>query len=101
MVGQFLMLVDTCEPVTGLALLYFGPVSHADAAHDGCFYEEGFHLNFAARVVDVPLDLDQIKPLLRTTREIFDMAAPPEPASACTECPKVEELTYVISQIAV
>ena len=51
--------------------------------------------------MDVPLDLDQIMPLLRTTREIFDMTAPPEPASACKECVKVEELLYLLDRVAV
>ena len=39
--------------------------------------------------------------LLRTTREIFDMTAPPEPASGCAECPKVEELIYLLTSVTI
>ena len=56
----------------------------------------GFELQFAAKVVAVPVDVDIIPPLLARVRGIMDQPHSPAPAAGCKDCERVQELVAAL-----
>ena len=81
------------SPVSGLALVYSEPVTDD---HTACQAEnrlaDGFAMPFAIKVLPVTLDPEIVRPLMETTREVFDLAVPPPGLHGCADCAKLENL---------
>ncbi|MCZ6865926.1 MAG: PD-(D/E)XK nuclease family protein [Chloroflexi bacterium] len=85
-------------PVTQIALVYMEPVTDQDtAALPEMVNGRGFTLGLSATVVPVDLDPDGMIPrLMRRAKEVYDLAAPPEPGDACKDCSAVLGLTSLL-----
>lgn len=84
-------------PVSGLALVYTEPITDdAAALHDANARPDGFAMGFAARVLDVPLDLSQIPPLLRRVRQVLDSPSAPRGADGCKDCAKLDGVLGIV-----
>jgi hypothetical protein len=85
------------KPVTDLALIYFEPVTDADALADGVNHRDnGFAMGFKASIHKIGLNTAMIPPLLQKTREIYDLTAIPEGTEGCDNCAKLEGLVKLI-----
>ena len=86
------------DPVTGLALVYTEPITDDQAAaNDANHNEDGFALGFSVHIVDVPLDVAILEPLMAKTREIYDLQNSPSGRSGCKDC---QHLTSLIELVA-
>ena len=84
--------------VSGLVLVYYEPQTSvgADSIDEVCS-DDGFAMRFTAKILPVPLDPDQIPPLLARVREIFDLPSPPTGRAGCLDCRSLEELLVLSS----
>ncbi len=81
------------DPVTGLALVYTEPLTDDQAAaNDANHNGDGFALGFSVHIVDVPLDVSILEPLMAKTREIYDLQASPSGRSTCKNCQQLANL---------
>jgi hypothetical protein len=79
--------------VSGLALVYAEPITSDDAAiADGVHLTDGFRMSFSVRVVDVPLRVEMIHPLLERARKILDAVAAPKGTDGCRDCERLDGL---------
>jgi hypothetical protein len=79
--------------VSALALVYAEPITTEDAAvDDGVHVANGFRLRFSIRIVDVPVRVDSIPPLLARARQILDLNRPPNGCDGCDNCEKTRGL---------
>lgn len=75
------------NPVTDLALIYFEPVTHHEAACDSVnCSDNGFLMHFHAHIKKVELNPTKITKLLSATREIFELEGPPNGREGCNDC---------------
>ena len=85
------------DPVTGLALIYMEPVTGDQAAaQDRNRRDDGFAMGFVADIVRVPVDAEILRPLLRTTREIYELAGAPAGRSGCKDCELTDRLAGLV-----
>jgi len=88
------------SPVSGLALIYMEPVTHAEAVIDTVNHrDDGFAMGFTAHIQRVDLSPDTIPPLLAKVRDIYEMTDPPEKHTSCGDCQIMEKLVEVINNI--
>jgi len=81
------------NPISRLALIYMEPVALKDIEHENKHHrDDGFNMVFSAKILDVELNADLIKPLLHKAREIFDMNNPPNCVSGCENCQRLEDV---------
>ena len=82
------------SPVSRLALVYMEPATDIATAQEPDLVDDrGFTMGFLAKVVPVELRQAQLlRPLLRQTRSVWDMDAPPKGAKDCKDCAAVTGL---------
>ena len=84
--------------ISALALIYTEPQTASDDAHpDRSGRDSGFAMDFAARILPLPLQPSMVEPLLRRTKEIVESDAPPAGREGCKEC---ERLAGVVGLLA-
>ena len=84
-------------PVSGLALIYTEPLTdEAAARHDANARPDGFAMGFSAHVLDVTLDVSQIRPLLRRVREVLDAPSAPDGVDGCRDCAKLDGVLGIL-----
>ncbi len=85
-------------PISGLALIYFDPVTDDTAAcAERHRLENGLGMSFSAHVKKITLDPSSIKPLLAEARRIFDLESPPIGRIGCTDCNGVDQMKKLMS----
>ena len=82
-------------PVTGLALIYFEPVTHQEAAIHG-HRDDGFNMCFKASILKVSLEEDSVLALMRRAREIYELPEPPGGSEGCENCQLVAALAAYV-----
>lgn len=81
------------SPVSALALVYTEPITDSAAASDDAnMTDEGFMMEFAAKILQVPMNPDSVPSLLQKVREIFDLDHPPQPSQGCKDCTLLDSL---------
>lgn len=84
-------------PVSDLALVYMEPVTGDEAAaQDRNRRDDGFAMGFVADIVRVPVDAEILRPLLRTTREIYELDSAPAGRSGCKDCELTDRLAGLV-----
>jgi hypothetical protein len=83
------------SPVSGLALIYFEPVTHEEAAIHN-HREDGFNMCFKASIVRVEMEADSVLGLMRRARQIYDMPDPPAGNDGCENCRLLGELARLM-----
>lgn len=84
------------SPVSGLALIYAEPVTDQASASMQCNHGDmGFAMGFSVKVVDVPLNVSILRPLLARTREIYELKTIPPGRDACKDCQRLNVLLQV------
>jgi hypothetical protein len=89
------------QPLSGLSLIYMEPLTGAEDVSDRRnFRDDGFSMGFRAKIKEVPLYRtdNNIKELLRKTKEILDKEAPPPGRNGCKECDNVKGLVQLFSR---
>ncbi len=85
------------DPVSDLALIYFEPLTDdAAAVHARRRRDDGFAMSFIVDIVPVSVDPDVLRPLLAATREIYELALPPDGRANCKDCALTEQLTALL-----
>jgi hypothetical protein len=85
------------RPVSGLALVYTEPMTDpASSSGENHHRDDGFAMDFAACVVDVPLDTAMLRPLLARTRAIYGLPAAPPGREGCPDCKLLDGLVDVV-----
>lgn len=82
------------NPVAALALVYMEPVTDDKAAARNQ-REDGFTMDFAARLHPVPIEPRRVLDLLGEARRIYDVNAAPAGRPACEDCHRLTELLRV------
>jgi len=86
--------------VTKLALVYAEPVTDEEtAAQSEIHSDEGFVMPFSISVHPTKLDFDQLPPLYRKAREIFELPEVPEGRSGCEDCERLDELMLLARKL--
>lgn len=81
------------KPVSNLALIYMEPVTDRDILDFNLHYRnDGFLMGFKANILEIPIDLPSIYPLLARVREIHDMDSPPDGCPGCNDCRILENI---------
>jgi len=76
-----------------LFLIYFSPKTEVTVDNvDNVVNDEGFLMNFEAKILPVELDLASIPPSMQRAKRIYDLERPPEGKDGCKECQKVDEM---------
>ena len=84
-------------PVSGLALIYTEPLTDEAAAHhDANARPDGFAMGFSAHILDVALDVSQIRPLLRRVRQVLDSPTAPPSLDGCRDCAKLDGVLGIV-----
>jgi len=79
--------------VTALYLIYFEPKTDIEENDiDNLINDNGFLMNFEAKILPVALNLGSIPPLLKRAKDIYDLESPPEGWNGCKECEKLDEM---------
>jgi hypothetical protein len=85
------------SPVSGLALIYFEPITHDDAAVDHeNIRGNGFAMGFSAHIHQVEINTAGLTPLFHTCRQIFDLNQAPPLNPECEDCQKLQEVVNLI-----
>ncbi len=95
----YALIGEECElkPVSGLALVYFEPLTEVEQASDNINYrEDGFALGFRANVHEIKLQTAIIPPLLMKTRDIYEMSKAPEGRPGCKNCESLNGLMNLL-----
>lgn len=80
-------------PITGLALLYAEPLTdEITAALAENHMDDGFSMKFVTKIVEVPVNLKLITPLLAKTRELYELNSAPPGREGCKDCEKLSEI---------
>jgi hypothetical protein len=93
-VYNVLMTQDT-KVDARLCLIYMEPVTEASAACDNII-DQGFRMCFNAVVVPVVTDKKIVRNALTITRDIFEMACPPDSRVGCKDCEATEKVVNLI-----
>jgi len=95
------LIAEKCglPPVRALYLVYMEPVTNGDCSYAGCCSNDGFAMNFSARVLPIEIKPKLVGPLLAKTREIFEMPSPPPAGPGCKNCALVEELVAALAPL--
>ncbi|MDA0733939.1 MAG: PD-(D/E)XK nuclease family protein [Chloroflexi bacterium] len=81
------------NPVSGLALIYTEPLTDDGSASDDAIHNgKGFAMGFSVHIVDVPLNVKMLEPLLAKTREIHDLPNSPSGRTDCKDCQQLDSL---------
>ena len=74
-------------PVSDLALIYMEPVTGDEAASaDENRRGDGFAMGFVSDIVPVPVEPKILRPLLATTREVYELERSPVGRPGCKDC---------------
>lgn len=101
--NAYALIGEQCglSPVSGLALVYAEPVSDKSSAEQAESHSTaGFRMEFAPRVLPVPIMPDLLPPLLKKTREVFDQPTMPEGRAGCENCRLLNDLLRVAGPVA-
>ena len=80
-------------PVAGLGLVYYEPRTNITLEDIGVIVQDdGFSMDFRAKLLSVDLNPDSIRQLLRRTRQIYDLAKAPEQDKDCRNCSILNEI---------
>ena len=76
-----------------LFLVYYQPVTDIPPGSISTLVrQEGFHMDFNTKVVEIDLDLERIVPLLQQARAILDQQTAPPGRPECEDCARVDTL---------
>lgn len=82
--------------ISGLGLVYHQPQTEVDASNiDSIAMADGFSMRFAAKLVPVPLDMENIPRLLQQVRAIADSTVAPDGRPDCKDCGLLEKLVEI------
>jgi hypothetical protein len=85
------------KPVSDLALIYFEPITDADALVNKVNHrDDGFAMGFKSNIHKVKLNQNIITMLLTRAKEIYDLDKPPERFEGCMNCNSLDALINVI-----
>jgi hypothetical protein len=95
----YAMIAERCGlgHVAALALAYLEPVTDLPQGYARVCRADGLDLGFAANVLDVPLRVDLVSPLLRRVRELWHMPEPPSSIDDCANCERLARLIELAS----
>ena len=79
------------KPVVGLYLVYMEPITDEKAAGESRTVE-GFDMGFKAYPVAVETNHDAMNEALAKTRELYELADPPDPIAGCKDCQNLEAI---------
>ena len=80
------------NPVTGLSLIYYEPVTDITTDQINRLRDEaGFLMGFSAHVLNIELEPNLIPGLMRKARELYDLIDPPESKEGCKDCDLLDE----------
>lgn len=90
--NAYALIAERCgfKPVTGLALIYFEPVTHSPDGLLSHVFEAGFDLDFSPHILDVPLQPAMVPGLLAQVRRIAGKRRPPAAAQKCRNCTLID-----------
>jgi hypothetical protein len=97
--NAYAQIAERCgfDPVSGLALIYFEPMTDLEAAADKRHHHaDGFSMGFEANVLKVEIKRDLIPNLLAKTREIYDVKTLPDRHTGCENCVLTDTLANLI-----
>jgi PD-(D/E)XK nuclease superfamily len=81
-----------------LALVYCEPKTEVDTSCiEAISADQGFLLEFSAKILPIELNLESIPPLLARVRQFGDMATAPKGRNDCKECRLVDNLVAAVS----
>ncbi len=84
-------------PVSDLALIYMEPVTGDEAAGaDENRRGRGFAMGFVSDIVPVPVEPEILRPLLATTREVYELHRSPAGRPGCKDCELTARLADVL-----
>lgn len=101
--NAYALIGEQCglSPVSGLALVYAEPVSDRWSADQAESHSAaGFRMEFAPKVLPVPIRPELIPPLLIKTREILDQQSIPEGHKGCENCRLLDDLLRTAGVVA-
>jgi len=85
------------KPISELALIYFEPITDADAVINKVNYRnDGFAMGFRSNIHKIKLNQNIISRLLKRAKEIYDLDKPPERFKGCTNCNSLDALLNVM-----
>jgi hypothetical protein len=84
--------------VKHLALVYCEPQAEVDTSCiEAVSADQGFLLEFSAKILRVELNLENIPPLLARVREMSELLVAPKGRTGCKECRLVDSLVSAVS----
>ena len=84
------------RPVSKLALVYTEPVTgNAEASNDSNLTQDGFRMDFKARILDVEIKPELVTRLLKIAGGLLHMPSPPAGKDGCKDCAAIASLLHL------
>ncbi len=87
--------------VSSLWLIYCEPQPLDNSNPLALYRNNGFSMNFAAKIVPVELHAKGILPLLAKVRQIANMSEPPAGRSDCKDCQRLKDLIQLATEATI
>jgi hypothetical protein len=97
--NAYALIGEACgfSPVTDLALIYTEPVTDDETVtRDAVYCEDGFLMEFSAKILKVGLNKEKIPQLLIKARSLLDQSHPPPGREGCKDCEKLTQLFSIL-----
>ena len=86
------------KPVSKLALVYTEPATgNAQASNDSNLTQDGFRMDFKARILDVDIKPELVTRLLKTAGDVLHLPSPPVGTDGCKDCAAIASLLRLVT----
>ena len=86
------------KPVSKLALVYTEPVTgNSQASNDSNLTQDGFRMDFKARILDVDIKPELVTRLLKTAGDVLHLPSPPVGTDGCKDCAAIASLLRLVT----